>query len=90
MCHSWLNGCQSARIKASVLWHHVLSVSLVQPLAPSHCLSPLSPPLATSSRPQFGKRLLREASRTRCASSYIDYKQLKHAIKQDVAARGGC
>lgn len=37
---------------------------------------------------QFGKRLLREASRTRWAASYIDYKQLKHAIKQDVAAKG--
>ena len=36
---------------------------------------------------QFGKRLLGEASR-RWSHSYIDYKQLKHAIKLDVAAAG--
>lgn len=42
----------------------------------------LPPPL-----PQFGKRLLGEAAR-RWTHSYIDYKQLKSAIKRDVAAQG--
>jgi hypothetical protein len=53
-----------------------------------HCSQPapfacLLPP----SLPQFGKRLLGEAAR-RWTHSYIDYKQLKSAIKQDVAAQG--
>jgi len=36
---------------------------------------------------KFGKRLATEAARC-WQTKYIDYKALKHALKQDVAAGG--